>query len=190
MTEATGNTGQPGWRLAVWGVGAMMLAGALVAKQFVGEPEWLSRLAQSGGLIVGIGVAVELSSRTTREAAYRTAAAVALGSALLLGWANAAVGIIGSENNVVNLVYGGVVLIGVIGAAIARLRPEGMARTLLAMAIAQASIGAIALVGRLGAPVTGPFEIVAIHAGFIALFVASAVLFRKAAGSRPDTEAA
>ncbi len=178
------------WRLAAWAAGALMLLLALVAKQFIGEVSWVDTLAQTGALLIGVGVAVELASRVTGEAAYRVAVGLALVSALLLGWVNGAVGIIGSEDNNANLMYGGVVVVGVIGAIIARFKPEGMARALFATALAQTLVAVIALVGRLGSPYSGPLEIVSVNGFFVALFVASAVLFSKAARGRPDRDAA
>ena len=133
------------WRMAGWTAGAFMLLLALVAKQFIGEVSWVDNLAQTGGLIIGVGVAVELASRKTGEAAYRAAVGLAIGSAVLLGWVNGAVGIIGSENNDANLMYFGVLAVGIIGAIIARLQPLGMARALFVTALAQALVLALAL---------------------------------------------
>ena len=174
------------WSRAGWAAGAFMLLLALVAKQFISEPSWIGNLAQPGTLLIGVGIAVELASRKTGQAAYRTAVGLALGSALLLGWVNGAVGIIGSEDNEANLMYGGVIIVGAIGAVIARFKPEGMARALFATALAQTLVAVIALVGRMGSPYSGPLEIVTINGFFVALFVGSAVLFSKAARGRPD----
>ena len=178
------------WRLAGWAAGALMLLLALVAKQFIGEVSWVNNLAQTGALLIGVGVAVELASRKTGEAAYRAAVGLALGSALLLGWVNGAVGIIGSEDNDANLMYGGVLAVGAISAIIARFKPEGMARVLFATALAQTLVAMIALVGRLGSPYSEPLEIVTVNGFFVALFVGSAVLFWKAARGRPERDAA
>jgi hypothetical protein len=175
------------WGMVGWAAGAFMLILALVAKQFIGEPGWIDNLAQSGTFLVGVGIAVELASRKTGQAAHRAAVGLALGSALLLGWVNGAVGIIGSDNNAANLMYGGVLAVGALGAIIARFKPEGMARALFATALAQTLVAVIALVGRLG---SGPLEIVAVNGFFVALFVGSAVLFGKAARGRPARVAA
>ncbi len=163
---------------------------ALVAKQFIGEVSWVDNLAQTGALLIGVGVAVELALRKTGEAAYRAAIGLALGSALLLGWVNGAVGIIGSEDNDANLMYGGVFVVGAIGAIIARFKPEGMARVLFATALAQMLVAVIALVGRLGSPYSGPLEIVSVNGFFVALFLGSGVLFQKAAHGRSERGAA
>ena len=174
------------WRIAGWASGALMLLLALVAKQFIGEVSWVDGLAQTGALLIGVGLAVELASRKTGAAAYLAAVGLALGSVLLLGWVNGAVGIIGSEDNKANLMYGGVLVVGAIGAIIARLKPEGMACALFATALTQTLVAVIALVGRLGSPYSGPLEIVTINGFFVALFVGSAVLFWKAARGQPD----
>ncbi len=179
-------SGRRRWRRAAWAAGAFMLLLALVAKQFIGEPSWIDNLAQTGTLLIGVGLVAELASRKTGQAAYRAAVGLALGSALLLGWVNGAVGIIGSENNEANLMYGGVLVVGAIGAIIARFKPGGLARALFATAAAQTVVAVIALVGRLGSPYSGPLEIVSVNGFFVALFVGSAVLFRKAARGRPD----
>jgi len=57
------------WRIAGWAAGAFMLLQALVAKQFIGEVSWVDNLAQTGALLIGVGIAVELASRKTGEAA-------------------------------------------------------------------------------------------------------------------------
>ena len=167
-----------------WAPGAFMLLLALVAKQFVGEPTWIDNLAQIGALLVGVGFVFELVSRTRGRDAYKAAVGLALGSTLLLGWVNGAVGIIGSEDNEANMMYGGVIIVGVIGAIIARFKPAGMARALFATSVAQTSVAVIALVGRMGYPYSGPVEIVTINGFFVALFLGSSVLFSKAVDRR------
>ena len=114
--------------------------------------------------------------------AYRTALGMALAAAFLLVWLSLGVGIIGKDGDPANLMYFGVLAIGVIGAVIARLRPHGMARALFAAALAQALVAAIALIASLGLPYSPPAEIVLLNGFFIAMFAASAWLFRRAAG--------
>ena len=115
---------------------------------------------------------------------YRFAIAVALATALLLIWLSLGVGIIGKDGDPANIMYFGVIAVGIIGAAIARFKPNGMARTLMAMAIAQALITLIALVAGLGLPYSGPAEIILLNGFFIAMFVFSAWLFRRSVGSQ------
>ena len=118
-----------------------------------------------------------MSERT----AYRSALGLALAAAAILVWLSLGVGIIGKDGDPANLMYFGVLAVGIIGASIARLRPRGMARALFAMALAQASVATIALMARLGLPWSGPAEIALLNAFFIASFAASGWLFRRAA---------
>lgn len=113
--------------------------------------------------------------------AYRLAIGVALAAAVMLVWLSLGVGIIGEDGDPANLMYFGVLAVGVIGAIIARLKPDGMARALFATALAQASVAAIALIGGLGLPWSGPAELVGLNGFFIASFAGSAWLFRRAA---------
>jgi hypothetical protein len=113
--------------------------------------------------------------------AYRYGVGVALAAVFVLVWLSLGVGIIGADGDRANLMYGGVLAVGIIGSLIARFQPRGMARALVAMAFAQAVVAAIALVLGLGAPYSPPGEIVALNGFFVALFAGSAWLFRRAA---------
>ena len=87
-----------------------------------------------------------------------------------------------------DLMYGGVLAVGIIGAVIARFRPHGMARALLATAVAQAVVAVIALIaGKHQSPVSSVFEILGLNGFFGALFIGSAWLFRDAARRQPPT---
>jgi hypothetical protein len=163
------------WRIAAWGAAALLLLLPLVAMQFTDEADWsLADFAVFGAMLVGAGGTFELAARMTRSTAYRAAVGVALVAAFILVWANGAVGIIGSEDNPANLMFGGVLAVGVVGAAVARFRPQGMARALVATALAQAVVAVIAAVAGMG--------YIFVATGFFgALWLASAWLFRRAA---------
>jgi hypothetical protein len=122
--------------------------------------------------------------RYIKITAYRAAAGLALAAALMLIWLSLGVGIIGRDGDPANAMYFGVIAVGLIGAIIARFRSQGMAWTLLAMALVQALVTAIALIARLGLPYSGPAEILGLNGFFIALFAASAWLFQRAARGR------
>ena len=111
-----------------------------------------------GALLLGAGLTYELAARKTGNFEYRAAVVVALTAAFILIWANAAVGIIGDEGNPANMMYIGVLAVGFIGAIIARFRPHGMALAMFATALAQALVTVIALIAKLGSPLSGPVE--------------------------------
>jgi hypothetical protein len=120
----------------------------------------------------------------TAKTAYRSAVGVALAAALILVWLSLGVGIIGRDGDPANLMYFGVLAVGIVGAILARFQPHGMARALLAMALAQALVCAIALIARLGLPWSGPAEILLLNGFFVAMFFGSASLFRRSARGR------
>jgi hypothetical protein len=116
----------------------------------------------------------------TYNTTYKIAVGVALAAALILVWLSLGVGIIGRDGDPANLMYFGVLGVGIIGALIARFRPRGMARALFATALAQTSVAVIALIAGLGYPWSGPLELSVLNGFFISLFVGSAWLFRRA----------
>ncbi len=110
---------------------------------------------------------------------YRSAVGVAIATAFILLWVNGAVGVIGSENNEANMMYFGVLAVGIVGAVIARFEPRGMAFALFATALAQALVTLVAVIGGLGYPANGPLELLFLNGFFIALWIVSAWLFRQ-----------
>jgi hypothetical protein len=181
---------QSRWRIAVWSVAALLLLLPLAAMQFTAEVNWSATdFALAAGLLISVCLAYELVVRRTGDVTYRTAIGVALAAAFILVWLSLGVGIIGRDGDPANLVYFGVLAIGIVGALIARFRPGGMARVLFAMALAQAAIGVVAVIFGLGYPWSGPLELTVLNGFFVALFVGSGWLFRRAALTRPGTEA-
>jgi hypothetical protein len=120
----------------------------------------------------------KLMSRLLNQTAYRAALALAGIAVLLLVWLSLGVGIIGADGDPANWMYASVVVIGIIGSVVSRMRPVGMTYTLLAMAVAQALILVIALVAGLGQPWSGPLELFLLNGFFIAMFAISGWLFR------------
>lgn len=138
--------------------------------------------ALAGALLAGTGL-VHQAVRRAGGRAYRIAAGMGLASALLLVWATLALGVIGAEGDRADLMYAGVLAVGLIGAVGARLRPRGMARAMFATALSLGAVAAIAVItGEHRSPVTSVFEIVGLNAFFAALFAGSGLLFRHAAG--------
>ncbi len=166
---------------------AFILLLPLLAMQITDEVVWdLADFAVAGALLFGTGLTYELVARKMGSIAHRVAVGVALAAALLLVWVNLAVGIIGNEGNPANLMYIGVLAVGIIGALIARFQPHGMSRALFATALAQMLVAVIALAARLGT--SGPVwpRDVLIATGFFAtLWLGSALLFRRASASGP-----
>jgi hypothetical protein len=116
-----------------------------------------------------------------KPAGYKFALGLTLATSLILAWLSLGVGIIGADGDRANIMFFGVLAVGVVGAIASRLRPGGMARTLFAMAMVQAGIAGYAVVSGLGLPWSGPAEILLLNAFFVAMFCASGWMFRRAA---------
>jgi len=164
-------------------VGVALATAFILLIPLLAAPAWsLFDFVFAGTLIFGTGLTYVLVARKAGNVAYRFAVGVVLAAAFLLIWLNGAVGIIGSEDNDANLMYVGVLAVGIIGALIARFRPHGMARVLFVTALGQALVAVIALIFGLGSgSPPGVLGILILNGFFVALFVGSALLFRYAA---------
>ncbi len=162
--------------MAAWIGTALILLAPLVAMQFTDEVDWTAGdFVFAGALLFGALGAYEFTIRKTSNTAYRAAVGIALASAVLLLWVNAAVGI---TDSAADAMYAGVPAVAVFGAIVARFQPRGMARAMFATALAQALIGVIALTAGIVPAYNSAFEILGISAFFGALFIGSALLFR------------
>lgn len=160
-------------RVLGWSFAAGLLLLPLIAMQFTAEVNWDGAdFVFAAILIGGVGLALELAVWISPSRAYHAAAALALLAGFLLIWINAAVGILGSENNPLNLIYAGVLLVAVVGALVAGFEPRAMARAMTVTATAQAGVAVIAWTFGYSTPVLTLF--------FMGLWMLSAGLFRKA----------
>jgi hypothetical protein len=162
------------WRILGWGGAACLLLVPLAAH----FPWTLSDFVVAAVMLGTAGGALELAVRFSRGSlAYRAGAGFAVAAAFLLVWVNGAVGFLGDEDNPANLVFAAVLLVTLLGAILARFRPAGMARAMLAAAAVQFLIAPIAWFAHWGSL----YEIVLGTTLFTALWLVSAALFRKAA---------
>ncbi len=150
---------------------ALILSVPLIAMQFSDAVDWsIEDFLVAGILLTGGGIAYELIGRRTAKLAYRVAAGMTLGTMIALVWISLAVGIIGNENNMANLMYVGVLAVGVLGAVLSGLQARGMARTLIGMAVAQCGVAGI---GELAGYETA----LLLTAFFVVLWLGSACLY-------------
>jgi len=141
-------------------------------------------------MMAGVGALYVMVTRSSRHLAYRLATALALGTAFLIVWGNLAVGFIGSEDNPANLLYGVVLAVGAVGAALGRFTPLGMARALTATAVVQLLVPVIAWALWPADFSPGVGQVMALNAALAVLFAGAAGLYAWAARSvRPGMEA-
>jgi len=169
-------------RVALGALGLLMVP--LVASRVVEGWNW------SPGAFVFVyvlffatGLAYALIARRMGAWAYKAGVGLALVAGFALGWSNM-VHVADSENPA-NLVYYSVLVVGVVGAWLARLEARGLAYTLFAMA---ATLALIAVILPSGAPPYMARNMAIGHGVFVALFTASGLLFRHAslAGLKRD----
>jgi hypothetical protein len=172
-------------------VTATVLLIPLLGNQFVDGWNWsIGDFIFASVLLFGSALAYELIARKSGHWAYRTAIGITVVTAFLLVWVNLAVGVIGEPDRHANAMFLGVLAIGLIGALLARFRPHGMSRALLAMALTQVLVAGIILLAGFGsAGPKPPLHAAILTACFAAPWFTSAWLFRKGAGERAEVGA-
>ena len=136
-----------------------------------------------GVLLFGIGFTYQLVTRNRDTIAYRAAVGIAFAAAFSLAWGNL---VQWADVNPAAAMYFGVPIVGLIGAAVARLRPNGMARALFVTAIAQALVLAVVLMmlvirnPQISSWTPPEWRGFAGNAVYAILFAGSGMLFRKA----------
>ncbi len=129
-------------------------------------------------LFVPLGV-YEWAVRKTDSTAYRSGVVLALAGVFAVLWISAAVGITDSAaDGLYVLALAG----GLVGAVVARFRPRGLARAMVATALGLGLAGVIALVSGAVPAYNSPLEILGLSGFFALLFIGSALLFQTAAG--------
>lgn len=163
---------------------ALIMVIPALGNRFADGWDWnIGSFVVIGSFIFGLGLAYELITRKMDTIAYRAAVGIALVASFVLVWGN----FVQASDDVnpvpAAMMYLVVPIVAIIGGALARLRPSGMALALFATALAQALI--LAIVFSRNPPVTSWTWAVwrgfGGNAFFLMSFVGSALLFRKAA---------
>lgn len=171
------------WTLAFWGLAAGLLLLPFIAMRFSASGvNWTAADFIFMAVLLGIiGLGLELAARKG-DRAYNLATGLALAACFFLVVLTGAVGIIGDEGEIANLLFGAVILVALVGAVAARFRPSGMARAMAAAALVQLLVPAAAVILRPGAAaaIWSP-EVPISTLVFAAIWLGSARLYRKAA---------
>src|SRR5436190_16994696 len=119
--------GGAGRRRSLWKspafITALILLIVLLGNNFVDGWNWpLGAFVFLGTLLFGIGVTYQLVTRKRDAFAYRAGVGIAFAAAFLLAWGNL---VQWADVNPDAVMYFGVPIVGVIGAVVARLRPNG-----------------------------------------------------------------
>jgi len=170
-------------RVALVALGLLMVP--LVAAQVVKGWNWpWAAFVRVYVLFFGTGFAYALIARKMSAWAYKAAVGVALVTGFALGWSNMVH--VADSGNPANLWYYSVLVVGLVGACLARLKAPGLARTLFVMA---ATLALIAVMLPSGAPPYLARNMAIGHAVNVVLFTASGLLFRHATLAGPKSNA-
>lgn len=168
-------------RAALVALGLLMVP--FVASQMTPDWHWgVGGFVFAYVVFFGTALAYGLIAKKMGVWAYKAGVGLALVAGFALGWGSMVH--MSESENPANLVYFGVLMVGGVGAGLARLEARGMARALFAMAGVLAVVGVVAVTLPWDAP-SGPMQNVAVlHGIFVALFSASGLLFRHASLAR------
>ena len=172
--------GKTAGRVAVGALAVWMAP--LIASQFVEDWHWGARgFVGVYVLLFLVGMMIALIARRMSMWSYKAAISVALVASLGLGWSTMVQ--TADSGHPERLWYLSVLVVGFIGAGLARLKASGLALTLFAMA---AVLALISIVLPSGAPPDMALRMAIGHGVLTAIFTASGVLFRRAGvvGSR------
>ncbi len=132
-------------------------------------------------LIFGTGSAYTLVVRSSSQLSYRIGVGAAAFTGFFLVWSNLAVGLIGSENNLINLWYFGVLGVAAAGSFLARFRTRGMFWAMTATGAAQMAVAGYALLtGAQHLPESSVVEILGVNLFFTGLWLGTALVFHYA----------
>lgn len=166
------------WRIIGWSIPV----GLLMIPWLARFPWTLSDFIFAGAMFGIVGGTFELAVRASGSRAYRGGAAIALATSFLLVWINLAVGIIGNEDNPLNLMFFGVIAAAIVGSIVARFQADGMARAMTVAAALQGLIGiGVLLKGWGGSAPPGLIALAVLIEIFAIFWLLSAFCFRKAA---------
>jgi hypothetical protein len=126
-------------------------------------------------LFFGVGMAYALIARRMGAWSYKAGVGLALFGGIALGWSNMVQ--VADSGHPENLAYHSVLVVGLVGALLARLKARGLALTLFAMA---ATLALIALMLPSGAPPDMALRMAIGHGVYVVLFTVSGLLFRRA----------
>ena len=170
------------WRIAAWVVAAGLFLLPVVVELASKDFGWNFADFVFWGIVLVVSCLLfDFAARKSPNFSYLAGSGAALAAGFGLVIVNGAVGLVGSEDEGHNILFGMVLMTAIVGAFIARGRAEGLARAMFAAAIVHIAISAILLVRSGGTTeATLGAEIIGLSV-FAGIWLVSAWFFRQAA---------
>jgi hypothetical protein len=170
------------WRIAAWTAGAALMLLPITVQLINGPFGWsvgdfifVAMILLAGCLLF------DLAARKSPNFSYLAGVSLALAAGFGLFVVNGAVGLVGSEDEAHNLLFGLVLLVALIGFVLVRGRPEGASRAMFAAAAVHIVISVGLLLTASGSDASDPRAEWIGLSFFAALWVGSAWFFRNSA---------
>jgi len=171
------------WRVLGWGGAIVLILTPLVAMQFTKEVDWDETDFIVAAIIFGIvGGLIEFAVRLSSNWYFRLGSMFAVLAGFMVIWSNLAVGMIGNENNPVNLWFGLVLLIAIAGSIASRFRGSILPQAMFVAGAVQISIGIFA--GILGSDMRGGRFTIVLS---VAWLISSLLFWCAAQSARPKS---
>ena len=165
------------WRIARWSGAVLLVLTPAVMMQFIPDWHWTIGSFVAAGIVIGSFLLLyELAERASGSRAYRAGIAVALVTSFLTIWTT----VVRDDGNGMRFFLP--VMAAMLGTFTAWLRPAGMARAMLGVAIMQALSGiAVATAPSTASEPDGPARALIAAGSFALLWLTSSALFHAAA---------
>jgi hypothetical protein len=132
-------------------------------------------------LLFFTGLTYSFITRNSIDTIYRLAVGLAVVSGLMLTWANLAVGLIGSEDNPINLSYMFILALGILVSFFVRFKAMMMTIIMVTMAFLLLVVGVVALFMDMHLlPHSSVTQIIGVTGFFMLPMLVSAILFYQA----------
>ena len=135
-----------GWRIAGWGALLALLILPAIAMRFTDEVNWTgSDFLFAAVLLFALGLGTEIAVRIGRGTPQRFGMLAATAGGFLTVWITGAVGIIGGENEAINVWFVLLVMAAALSSVLVWFHPARMRWIFGALALAQYGLGIAAL---------------------------------------------
>jgi hypothetical protein len=177
----------------IWAFAAGLLLLPAVAMRFTTEVDWDARdFAVMGVMLASACGIYELGVWLSGSRLYRAGFGIAVVTGFMTVWVNLAVGMFGSEQNPLNLMFAGVLLVAAMGSLFVKFRTSGMASAMAVTGLTQLLAAGIGLMVGLSGGTDergGPsiFLEAGLTAGFALPWLVASGLFR-IAGKDPQAQ--